>query len=121
MRINGFKVTRFQFARDRPIGDNLRMRIGRNPEPAHDIVAGRPCGWSVIQHDRVFALTLVPLGMHTIALNPYPFDQPSLTANVIFRRLTQAKFKDSVELQSAYFKTAPQIASFRLVPSAALQ
>jgi hypothetical protein len=67
------------------------------------------------------ALTLVPLGMHTIALNPYPFDQPSLTANVIFRRLTQAKFKDSVELQSAYFKTAPQITSFRLVPSAALQ
>ncbi len=67
------------------------------------------------------ALTLVPLGMHTIALNPYPFDQPSLTSNVIFRRLTQAKFKDSVELQSAYFKTAPQITSFRLVPSAALQ
>jgi len=67
------------------------------------------------------ALTLVPLGMHTIALNPYPFDQRSLTANVIFRRLTQANFKDSVELQSAYFKAAPQITSFRLVPSAAPQ
>jgi len=38
---------------------------------------------------------------------------------VIFRRLTQTKFKDSAELQSAYFKTAPQIASFRLVPSGA--
>jgi hypothetical protein len=55
--------------------------------------------------------------MQTIALNPYPFDQPSLTANVIFRRLAQTKFKDSDELQSAYFKTAPQIASFRLLPS----
>ena len=63
------------------------------------------------------ALTLVPLETHTIALNPYPLDQPSLTANVIFRRLTQTKFKDSDELQSAYFKTAPQITSFRLVPS----
>jgi hypothetical protein len=63
------------------------------------------------------ALTLVPLEMQTIALNPYPFDHPSLTANVIFRRLAQTKFKDSDELQSAYFKTAPQIASFRLLPS----
>jgi hypothetical protein len=67
------------------------------------------------------ALTLVPLETHTITLNPYPFDQPSLTANVIFRRLAQTKFKDSAELQSAYFKTAPQITSFRLVPSGALQ
>ena len=67
------------------------------------------------------AVTLAPLQTHTIALNPYPFDQPSLTANVIFRRLTQTKFKDSAELQSAYFKTAPQITSFRLVPSVARQ
>jgi hypothetical protein len=33
------------------------------------------------------------------------------------RRLTQTKFKDSAELQSVYFGTAPQITSFRLVPS----
>lgn len=70
---------------------------------------------------RGVAVTLAPLEMHTIALNPYPFDQPSVTANVIFRRLTQATFKDSAELQSAYFKTAPQITSFRLVPYEALQ
>ena len=44
---------------------------------------------------RGVAVTLAPLEMHTIALNPYPFDQPSVTANVIFRRLTQATFKDS--------------------------
>lgn len=67
------------------------------------------------------ALALIPLEPHTIALSPYPFDQPSLTANVIFRRLTQSKFKDSAELQSAYFKTAPQIAAFRLVPAGASQ
>ncbi|HWX82178.1 MAG TPA: DUF3891 family protein [Xanthobacteraceae bacterium] len=65
------------------------------------------------------AMTLVPLQTHTIALDPYPFDQPSLSASVIFRRLTQTKFKDSAELQSVYFKTAPQITSFRLVPSGA--
>jgi len=66
-------------------------------------------------------VTLTPLDAKTIAVGPYPFDQPSLTANVIFRRLAQTKFKDSAELQSAYFKTAPQITSFRLVPSGALQ
>src|SRR6185437_4910928 len=57
------------------------------------------------------SLKITPLEPHTIALDPYPFDQPSLTTNVIFRRLTQNTFKDSAELQSAYFKTAPQIAS----------
>lgn len=64
-------------------------------------------------------MTLMPLEPRTIALDPYPFDQPSLTTNVIFRRLTQAKFKDSAELQDVYFKTAPQIGSFELVPSPA--
>ena len=55
-------------------------------------------------------------GRQTIALDPYPFDQPSLTTNVIFRRLTQTKFKDSAELQSVYFKTG---AANRLVPAGA--
>jgi Protein of unknown function (DUF3891) len=67
------------------------------------------------------AMNLVPVEARTIALDPYPFDQPSLTTNVIFRRLTQTKFKDSAELQSVYFKTEPQIASFRLVPSGSPQ
>jgi hypothetical protein len=60
-------------------------------------------------------MTLAPADGTTIAVDPYPFDQPSLTANLIFRRLPQTKFADSAELQSVYFKTAPQIQSFRLV------
>jgi hypothetical protein len=64
-------------------------------------------------------MTLTPREANTIALDPYPFDQRSLTTNVIFRRLPQTKFKDSAELQTVYFKTAPQIASFKLVPGAA--
>ncbi len=64
-------------------------------------------------------MTLTPLEANTIALDPYPFDQPSLTTNVIHRRLPQTKFKDTAELQTVYFKTAPQIASFKLVPGAA--
>ncbi len=65
------------------------------------------------------AITLVPLEPRTIALDPYPFDQPALAANVIFRRLTQTQFANSAALQSAYFKTAPQVTSFRLVPAGA--
>jgi hypothetical protein len=65
-------------------------------------------------------LTLQPLEQQTIAIDPYPFDQSSLTTNVIFRRLNQTKFNDSAELQSVYFRTAPQVASFRLVPSASM-
>jgi len=64
-------------------------------------------------------MLLTPLDAKTIALDPYPFDQPALTTNVIFRRLKQTKFADSAELQAVYFKTAPQIESFRLVPPAA--
>ena len=64
-------------------------------------------------------MKFTPRDTNTIALDPYPFDQASLTTSVIFRRLTRNTFKDSADLQTAYFKTAPQIASFRLVPAAA--
>jgi hypothetical protein len=86
------------------------------------------CSTEVLKPDRIepapvgysgkagVGMKLTPMEARTVAIDPYPFDQPSLTANVIFRRLTQNKFKDSVELQSVYFKTAPQIASYKLVP-----
>ena len=77
-------------------------------EPAPSAYAGR---------DGV-GLSLAPVEKQTIAIDPYPFDQPSLTTNVIFRRLSQTKFRDSAELQSVYFRTPPQIASFRLVCAA---
>ena len=64
-------------------------------------------------------MALEPIEPDTVALDPYPFDQPSLTANLIYRRLPQSKFSDSAELQAVYFRTAPQIASFHLVPSGA--
>ena len=96
-----------------------------------DLMSLYICSTEVLKPDRVepvpvsysgdaaVAMALVPLEKQTIGLDPYPFDQPSLTTNVIFRRLSQTKFKDSAELQAAYFKTAPQTASFRLVPAVA--
>ncbi len=93
-----------------------------------DMISLYICSTEVLKEDRIepvpvsysgeggAAMALVPLEKQTIALDPYPFDEPSLTTNVIFRRLSQANFKDTADLQSVYFKTAPQIASFQLVP-----
>lgn len=64
-------------------------------------------------------MTLTPVDNTTIALDPYPFDQPSLTTSIIFRRLGQTSFKDTAELQAAYFRAAPQVMSFAMVPSTA--
>jgi len=64
------------------------------------------------------AMTLTPVEADAFAIEPYPFNQPELTASVIFRRLRQAKFKDAAELQAAYFSTAPQVASFKMTPLA---
>ena len=49
-------------------------------------------------------MTLTPVEANTIALDPYPFDQPSLTTNVIFRRLPQTKFKDSSRAANGLFQ-----------------
>jgi hypothetical protein len=94
-----------------------------------DLISLYICSTEVLKPDRIAPvplgytgtasadMTLTPIGTNTVALDPYPFDQPSLTANLIFRRLPQTKFKDETELQTVYFGTAPQIASFRLVPA----
>jgi hypothetical protein len=103
------------------------IAINYNLLQVWDMLSLYICSSEVLQPDRIepvptaysdaagVAMTLSPSEQHTIALDPYPFDVPALTTNLIFRRLNQAKFQDTAELQSVYFKTAPQIASFRLV------
>jgi hypothetical protein len=110
--------------------DPKELAINYNLLQVWDIISLYICSNEVLKPDRIEpvptdysgaagpGMTLTPAESGTIAVDPYPFDQPSLTTNVIFRRLTQSKFRDSVELQDAYFKTAPQVASFKLVPSA---
>ena len=109
--------------------DANELAINYNLLQVWDIMSLYICSTEVLKPDRIepvpvtysgapgVGVTLTPLDARSIAVDPYPFDQPSLTTNVIFRRLTQAKFNDSAELQAVYFKTAPQIDSFRLVPS----
>jgi hypothetical protein len=112
--------------------DVKEIAINYNLLQVWDMMSLYICSTEVLKPDRIepvpvarsgaagVGMTLTPLQSDTIALDPYPFDQPSLTANVIFRRLPQTRFKDSAELQTVYFKTAPQIASFKLVPPANL-
>ena len=109
--------------------DAKEFAINYNLLQVWDMMSLYICSTEVLKPDRIepvpvsysgaagVGMTLTPVEANTIALDPYPFDQPSLTTNVIFRRLPQTKFKDSAELQTVYFKTAPQIASFRLVPA----
>jgi hypothetical protein len=111
--------------------DAKELAINYNLLQVWDLLSLYICSTEVLEPDRVepaptdysgarVTMTLTPLDARTIAVDPYPFDQPSLTTNVIHRRLKQNKFKDSAELQSAYFKTAPQVDSFRLVPPGAV-
>jgi hypothetical protein len=100
------------------VWDLMSLYICSNETLKEDRIAPVPVSYS--GHDGV-AMSLSPREAGTIALDPYPLDEPSLTTNVIYRRLTQTKFNDSAELQAAYFKTAPQIASFRLVRSGSVR
>ena len=111
--------------------DSSELTINYNLLQVWDILSLYICSTEVLTPDRIAPvpvgysgktgvdMTLTPRAGGTITIDPYPFDQPSLTASMIFRRLRQNQFKDSAELQSVYFKTAPQVAPFTLVPAAA--
>jgi hypothetical protein len=53
-----------------------------------------------------------------ISLDPWPFDEPSLTANVVYRRLKVQRFETDSALQEAYFKTPPAVMAFTFVRGA---
>jgi hypothetical protein len=107
--------------------DASELTINYNLLQVWDLLSLYICSTEVLKPDRIepvpvdysnkagVGMTLIPRGANTIAVDPYPFDQPSLTTSVIFRRLLQTSFKDSADLQAVYFKTTPQIAAFNLV------
>lgn len=111
--------------------DPNELAVNYNLLQVWDLLSLYICSTEVLTPDRVepvplgyssktgVGMTLTPRDAGTIAVDPYPFDQPSLAASLIFRRLRQTGFKDTAELQSAYFKTAPQILPFTLMPAGA--
>ena len=64
-------------------------------------------------------MTLAPIAPKEISVQPYPFDQPSLDVNVVYRRLPKAIFENSAEFQATYMRTPLQIATFTFVDPAA--
>lgn len=108
--------------------DPQELAVNYNLLQVWDIISLYICSTEVLAPDRIepvpadysgkagVPMSLTPMGSNTIALDPYPFDQPSLSVSVIHRRLAQNKFKDQAELQSVYFGTPPQVVSFELVP-----
>ena len=119
--------------KQKPIADGFdakELATNYNLLQVWDLISLYICSTETLKDDRIepvplsysgksAGMTLTPRNGRTIALDPYPFDVPELVTNLIFRRLTQNKFRDTAELQSVYFRTAPQIMSFRLVPASA--
>jgi hypothetical protein len=65
-------------------------------------------------------MTLAPVEPSKNSVRPYPFDQPSLDVNVIYRRLLKSTFENAAEFQAAYMRAPLQIATFTFVdPEAA--
>ncbi len=83
--------------------DAKELAINYNLLQVWDMMSLYICSTEVLKPDRIepvpvaysasagVALALTPLQSSTIALDPYPFCQPSLTPNVIFRRLKPTK------------------------------
>lgn len=96
------------------VWDLLSLYICTSETPKADVIDPVPTDYAT---GSGVPMTLAPLAPDTIALDPYPFDTASLTANVIHRRLPARPFADQAAFQAAYFATAPQIATFTFVPA----
>lgn len=62
-----------------------------------------------------------PTGPNTISADPFPFDQPSLSLNVVYRRLPVSEFKNAQAFNEAFFGASPLIATFIFFDPAAAE
>ncbi|MEA3027465.1 MAG: hypothetical protein QOF91_2750, partial [Alphaproteobacteria bacterium] len=94
------------------VWDLLSLSICSNEKLKSSIIEPVPTSYAVPDGVR---MQITPLSPDTVALDPYPFDQPSLIASVIYRRLRGQSFADQNAFQAAYFATAPQLAHYTFV------
>ncbi len=66
-------------------------------------------------------MRLTPITAARIGIDPFPFDQPSLELNVVYRRLPKQTFEDAVAFQTAFLRAEPQVASFTYFDPAAVR
>ena len=81
-------------------------------EPKADRIEPVPMGYGRASSTR---LTLTPRDGMTIAIDPYPFDEPALTVSYVYRVLDQATFADQAGFRAAWFGAAPQVKTFTFV------
>jgi hypothetical protein len=57
-------------------------------------------------------MRLTPITRTHISVEPFPFDQPSLDVNVVYRRLSKGVFDNEQAFQAAYFQAPLQVSTF---------
>jgi hypothetical protein len=61
------------------------------------------------------SMRMIPTTASTIAVDPFPFDQTSIEAAVVYRQLPGSAARDVDTFQAAYFGARPQTATFTFV------
>jgi len=97
------------------VWDLLSLYICSEEKLKDDVIEPVPTGYAA---SAGVPMRMTPLSPTKIGLDPYPFDQPSVTASLVYRRLPGQSFADQAAFQASYFATAPQLVSFTFVAAA---
>jgi hypothetical protein len=96
------------------VWDLLSLYICTQERHKEEVIAPVPTGYAGGEGR---SMRLSPLSPTRIAVDPFPFDQPSLELSVVCRRLP-GHFQDARTFEAAYFGASPQLASFTFEPAA---
>jgi hypothetical protein len=91
------------------VWDFLSLYICTNERLKEQFIEPVPTGYA---EGAAVRMRLLPVAATRVAIEPFPFDQPSLEVKVVNRRLGASVFEDAETFRFAYFRTAPQVASY---------
>jgi hypothetical protein len=99
------------------VWDLLSLWVCCNETPKEISVEPIPTGYA---DGNEACVRFKPTGPNTISVDPFPFDQPTLALNVVYRRLPVTEFKDARTFYEAVFGASPLIETFTFVNPAAM-
>jgi hypothetical protein len=94
------------------VWDLLSLYICSQERIKEDFIEPVPTGYA---NGELACMRLSPQSPTSIAVDPFPFDQPALPVSLVYRRLRQSSFRDADAFRTAYFMTAPELARFTFV------
>ena len=97
------------------VWDLLSLYICTQERHKEEVIAPVPTSYA---EGEGLPMRLSPLSPTRIAVDPFPFDRPSLELSVVYRRLPESRFQDARAFEAAYFGASPQLASFTFEPAA---